>query len=50
MTERLPYIWAGELCDFDPDCMMALELQRLVQEAEGVVIPTIDLTDPQSDE
>lgn len=50
MTYRYPYIFAGELCDFDQSCVDALERQRLIIEAEGAVIPTVDLTDSQSDE
>lgn len=50
MTYRKPYWIGGDLCDFDEDCLMACELQRLVEEAEGVAVPTIDLTDPQADE
>ena len=50
MTYRFPYMFAGELCDFDQSCINACELQRLTLEAEGVVVPTVDLTEAQSDE
>lgn len=51
MTYRYPYMYAGELCDFDDECMMALELDRLIQEADGIVVPLgFDLSDPQCDE
>ena len=50
MTYRKPYFVGGALCDEDEECLIACELQRLVEEADGAVIPTIDLTDPQADE
>lgn len=61
MTYRKPYFIGGALCDDDKTCreaieeaeaqaMMQEELQRLIDEAEGAVVPTIDLTDPQADE
>lgn len=51
MTYRNPYMFAGAMCDFDEECLMALELDRLVLEAEGAVVPLgFDLSDPQCDE
>lgn len=51
MIGRNPYMFLGELCDFDKEVIEALEFDRLVREAEGVVVPAgFDLSDPQTDE